>query len=95
MPLDESIDYEHLPPGDLFDETDVNLRAYFTRMSDAKIAEYDASWSDEEVLAWDPNFRDDGCLMLVCSERDVDVHEYRAVLEEHLKHRPLGEETGC
>lgn len=89
MPLDPAIDYEHLPPGDAFDETDVNLRYYLTKLSDEHLAQYDPSWTDEQVIDWDDNFRDDGVLMLTCSERDVDVAEFRAVLEEHIKHRNL------
>jgi len=69
------------------DETDVNLRAYMTRMSDARLREYDATWSDEDVIRWDGNFRSDGALMLVCCERDVEVDEYRRVLEEHIQRR--------
>lgn len=89
MPLDPNIDYEHLPPGEEFDETDVNLRSYFCKLSDDKLAEYDSSWSDDQVVEWDGNFKDDGNLFMVCCERDVDIDEYRAVLKEHLKHRPL------
>ena len=89
MPLDPNIDYEHLPPGEFFDETDVNLRSYFCRMTDEKLAEYDPSWSDEQVMEWSGDFTDEGMLLLICSERDVEVNEFRAVLEEHLKHRPL------
>ena len=82
-------DYEHLPAGKLMDETDVSLRAYLSRLDDPHLRAYNASWSDEEVMAWDGNFRLDGNLMLVCVERDVDVTEFRAVLEEHLQHRGL------
>ncbi len=89
MPLDPNIDYEHLPKGKIMDETDINLRSYFCKLPDSKLAEYDPSWSDEQVIEWDGNFRSDGPLMLVCSERDVEVDEYREVLEMHLKHRPL------
>ena len=39
------------------------------------------------MLEWDGNFKDDGALMLVCSERDVDVAEYRKVLEECIRYR--------
>jgi hypothetical protein len=74
---------EHLPGDPPLDETDVSLRAYLTRLSGARLAEYDPSWSDEQVMAWDGNFRSDGALMLVCCERDVDVSEYRRVLELH------------
>ena len=38
-------------------------------------------------MDWDGNFRSDGGLMLVCCERDVDVGEFRRVLEEHLAYR--------
>lgn len=89
MPLDPSIDYEHLPPGNEFDETDVNLRHYFCEMTDEKLAQYDPSWDDEQLMEWDDNFKDDKTLMLVCSEREVGAAEYRAVIAEHLKHRPL------
>lgn len=66
------------------DETDINLRAYFAGISDARLRQYDPAWSDEQTIAWDGNFRSDGALMLVCCERDVEIAEYRAVLEEHL-----------
>jgi len=65
------------------------LRAHFARMTDAKLREYDPSWTDEQVVEWDGNFRSDGALMLVCCERDVDVEEYRQVLEEHLRLRGI------
>lgn len=89
MPLDPNIDYEHLPPGTEFDETDVNLRSYFCKLSDEKLATYNPNFTDEELMEWDENFLEEGNLMLVCSERDVDTHEYRAVLKVHLEHRPL------
>jgi hypothetical protein len=81
------IDAEHLPGDGPLDETDVNLRAYLSQLSDEHLAEYHRSWSDEQVMDWDGNFRSDGGLMLVCCERDVDVHEFRRVLERHLKFR--------
>lgn len=69
------------------DETDVNLRAYFDRMADEKMIQYSSDWTDEQVLEWDENFRDDGNLLLPCSERDVDVTEYRRVLEQCIEYR--------
>ncbi len=69
------------------DETDINLRAYFSRFSDERLREYDPAWSDEQLIQWDGNFRSDGSLMLVCCERDVEIDEYRAVLEEHIRRR--------
>lgn len=89
MPVDPTIDYEHLPPGEAMDETDINLRTHFVRMSDEKLAHYDPNWTDEQVMEWDGDFRNDGALMLTCSERDVEIDEYRAVLEVHIQHRNL------
>jgi hypothetical protein len=90
MTAAERIDYEHAPDGSPMDETDVALRAHLSRMSDEKLREYDANWTDEELKEWDGNFRSDDALMLVCCERDVDVEEYRRVLQEHLRLRGIG-----
>ena len=83
----EPADFEHLPDDPPLDETDVSLRAYIARLADDHLAGYNPSWSDERVMAWDGNFRNDGALMLVCCERDVDVREFREVLERHLAAR--------
>ena len=69
------------------DETDVNLRAYLEGLSAEQLAKYNPQWSDEEVKEWDGNFRSDGALMLICCERDVEIEEYRRVLEEHIPPR--------
>jgi hypothetical protein len=79
--------FEQEPYPDGSDETDINLRAYFDRMTDEMMREYSAVWTDEQVVAWDGNFRSDGALMLICSERDVEVEEYRRVLEECIRYR--------
>jgi hypothetical protein len=84
------MDYEHLPGDGSLDETDVSLRAYLASRSDEHLWLYDPSWSDEQVRQWDGNFRSDGALMLVCCERDIDVTEFRRVLEEQLAHRDRG-----
>jgi len=81
------INYENLPTGMAMDETDINLRAHFSRMSDEKLAEYEPTWDNDRLLAWDDDFRDDGVLFLVCSERDVEIEEYRRVLVEHIRFR--------
>jgi hypothetical protein len=74
--------FEEEPWGDeLPDETSVNLRAYFDRMPDEKMRAYSPEWSDERILEWDGNFKSDGALMIACSERDVDIAEYRRVME--------------
>jgi len=77
-------DLEKPQDGTPQDETDINLRAYMTRISDERLREYDPSWSDEQVIQWDGNFRSDGALMLVCCERDVEIEEYRRILEDHI-----------
>ena len=78
---------ERLPDDPPLDETDVALRAYLARLPVERLAEYDPSWPDETVVAWDGNFRSDGALMLVCCERDVDVLEFRGVLERYIAAR--------
>jgi hypothetical protein len=80
-------DFESYPPGMDMDETDVNLRTYFTRMDDAKVDSYDPDLSDEELMTWDGNFKNDGSLMITCSEREVQIDEYRSVLELYIEFR--------
>ncbi len=87
MSAKQTVDWEHLPGDGPLDETDVSLRAYLARLSEDHLAEYDPSWGDERLMEWDGNFRSDGHLMLVCCERDVDVQEFRRVLEQHLRFR--------
>ncbi len=89
MSEQQTSDYEHMPAGMPMDETDVSLRAYLSGLSDDHLREYNPSWSDERVIEWDGNFRSDGALMLVCCERDVEITEFRQVLEEHLRFRSL------
>lgn len=80
--LFEDAPYEHPP-----DETDVNLRAHFDSISTERISEVDLRWSDDRLREWDGNFRSDGCLMMVCCDRDVGIEEYRRVLEAFLAFR--------
>ncbi|HQR05567.1 MAG TPA: hypothetical protein PLN21_02035 [Gemmatales bacterium] len=87
MTEQQELECEKLPSDGPLDETDISLRAYFARMSDERIGQYDPKWSDEELIAWDGNFRDDGVLMLICCERDVDAVDYREVLEKHIAYR--------
>jgi hypothetical protein len=87
MTNDQEWNFEQLPDDGPLDETDVNLRAYFARLTDDHLDQYDPTWTDDRVLEWDGNFRSDGALMLTCCERDVDITEYRRVLEKHLDYR--------
>jgi hypothetical protein len=75
------------------DETDVNLRAYLDRMPDEKMRQYSPDWTDEEVLEWDGDFRNDGALMIACCERDIDIEEFRRVLEQAIAYRNRVRET--
>ena len=79
--------FEQDPTAEPLDETDVNLRAYFDRMDDTRMQQYSSAWTDDEVVAWDGNFRDDGELMLFCCEREVEIDEYRQVLEQCIAYR--------
>jgi hypothetical protein len=87
MTTDQQLDFEHWPAGEPMDETDVSLRAYIARLDEDHLANYDPNWTDEQVMEWDGNFRSDGDLMLVCCERDVDIGEFRKVLEQFLEYR--------
>lgn len=79
--------FEQEPRDQPLDETGVNLRAYFDRMPDEKMQEYQSDWTDEQVVEWDDNFRDDGNLMMLCCERDVAMREYREVLADCINYR--------
>lgn len=79
--------FEQEPTTEALDETGVNLRAYFDRMDDAKLQQYRADWTDEQMVEWDGNFKDDGTLFILCCERDVEPDEYRRVLEQALAYR--------
>ena len=79
--------FEQEPYNEPTDETFFNLRAYFDRMPDEKMRQYRKSWSDEKVIEWDGNFKDEGNLLLPCTERDVDVDEYRRVIEQAIEYR--------
>lgn len=79
--------FEQEPSEEPLDETSINLRAYFDRMDDEKIQQYSPLWTDEQLMAWDANFRTDGNLMLLCCGREVNIAEYRRVLEQAISYR--------
>ena len=79
--------FELEPYDEPTDETGINLRAYFDLMPDEKMRQYSAAWSNEQLMAWDGNFRNDGALMIACCERDVEVEEYRRVIEQSIGYR--------
>jgi hypothetical protein len=87
MDLQPIWNFEQEPHDDPGDETSVNLRAYLDRIEDSKILAYRPDWSDETVLQWCGDFRDDGVLFLICSERGVEVTEFRRELEACIAYR--------
>jgi hypothetical protein len=86
-PTEPDWNFEQEPWDEPHDESSINLRAYFDRMPDAKLLEYRPEWTDARVLEWDGNFKSDGSLLLPCSERGVEIAEYRKVLEQNLRYR--------
>ena len=79
--------FELEPSTEPIDDTIINLRAYFDLMSDEKMQQYSKAWSDDEVMKWDDNFTEEGNLLLVCCFRDVEIDEYRKVLEQAIEYR--------
>ncbi len=79
--------FEQQPYDEPPDETSINLRAYLDRMPDEKMRQYRPEWTDHQVVEWDGNFRNDGALMLACSEREVEVGQYRCELEKCMEYR--------
>lgn len=79
--------FEQEPYHEPHDETSYNLRAYFDRMDDEKMQQYNPTWSDDELIEWDGNFTNEGNLMIACCERDIDAPEYRRVLEQAVEYR--------
>jgi len=79
--------FEQDPTREEMDETSVNLKAHFDRMADNQLQQYREEWTDDQVVEWDGNFTEEGTLLLACSERDVDVQEYRRVLRQNIEYR--------
>ena len=79
--------FEQEPWTEDHDEASINLRCYFDRMPDEKLKQYSPRWTDEQVVEWDGNFRDDGALFLTCTERDVEIDEYRQVIADCIRYR--------
>ena len=67
----------------------MNLRAHLEAIPDEKLGRVDLSWEDDRLREWDGNFRSDGCLMMVCCDRDVGIGEYRSALAEYLNFRGI------
>ena len=85
--IQQQWNFEQEPTDGFVDETTFALRAHFDRMDDAKLRSYSPSWPDRQVMEWDGNFKSDGDLLLPCTERDVDIAEYRRVLAQCIDYR--------
>jgi hypothetical protein len=84
---DPTWNFEQEPYDEPPDESSRSLRSHLDRMPDGKMQQYRSEWTDEQVMEWDGNFRDDGNLMLVCCEREIDAAEYRRELEACIRYR--------
>ena len=87
MTTEPNWNFEGEPAFEEMSETGINLCAYFDRMADDKLRQYSRAWNDEQLMEWDGNFKSDGDLLLPCSERDIDVTEYRRVIEQCIRYR--------
>jgi hypothetical protein len=79
--------FEQDPSDEPLDDTSINLRAYFDRIADDKLQQYSKDWTDEEVKNWDGNFTSDDTLLMLCCMRDVEMDEYRKVIEQCIEYR--------
>ncbi len=71
------------------DETAIRLGEYFDLMPDEKMQQYSPDWTNQQLMAWDSNFREDGKLTVPRGERNVGIDEYRKVLEQAVEYRNL------
>jgi hypothetical protein len=69
-------------------EAGVNLCAYFDAMPDAKLQTWRPDFTDDELMAWDGNFKSDGDLLLPCTEsEEVDTEMYRRYISMCIRYR--------
>jgi hypothetical protein len=79
--------FEQEPYEEPPDETSFNFRAYLDRIPDEKIQQYSPGWTDEQTIEWDGNFTNEGSLLIACSERDIEIAEFRRELEKAIEYR--------
>ncbi len=80
--------FEGEPPFEPRTEAGINLCAYFDAMPDAKLRAYTPAMSDRELMVWDGNFKDDGDMLLPCTEsEEVDVGMYRRYIAACIAYR--------
>jgi hypothetical protein len=80
--------FEGEPPFEERTEAGINLCAYFDAMPDAKLKTWNPNFTDEQLMAWDGNFKSDGDLLLPCCEsEEVDAEMYRRYIAECIRYR--------
>jgi hypothetical protein len=80
--------FEGEPPFEARTEAGINLCAYFDAMPDAKLKTWNPGFTDEQLMAWDGNFKSDGDLLLPCCEsEEVDAEMYRRYIAECIRYR--------
>ncbi|MGE0408233.1 MAG: hypothetical protein AB7P23_03100 [Amphiplicatus sp.] len=83
-------DFEAHAPFRQMTETGVNLCAYFDAVPQSKMITYSPFMTDEELIAWDGNFTEEGVLFLPCCESEnVDPQMYRRYIEACIAYREL------
>jgi hypothetical protein len=86
--------FEGEPPFEPRTEAGINLCAYFDAMPDAKLRTYDPAMSDEQLMAWDGNFKSDGDLFLPCCEsEEIEPPMYRRYIAACIAYRDRVRET--
>ncbi|RYG37039.1 MAG: hypothetical protein EON93_04245 [Burkholderiales bacterium] len=85
---DPAWNFESEPPFEERTEAGINLCAYFDGMADTKLKTWNASFTDEELVEWDGNFKDDGAMLLPCTEsEEVEPDMYRRYITECIRYR--------
>ncbi len=80
--------FEGEPPFEERTEAGINLCAYFDAMPDAKLKTWNPDFTDEQLMAWDGNFKSDGDMLLPCCEsEEVDAEMYRRYVAECIAYR--------
>jgi hypothetical protein len=80
--------FESETPFEERSEAGINLCAYFDAMPDAKLRTWDPAFTDDELMAWDGNFKSDGDLFLPCCEsEEIEPDMYRRYIAECIKYR--------
>jgi len=67
--------------------TGINPRAYLNGMPDEKMRQCPPMWTDDQMMDWDSNFRDDGAPFPICCDCDFGWVNTTWLLEERISNR--------